>query len=76
MPGHMDVLLAEAGVPYDLIEELEQVNDEFGTADVALVIGANDVVNPAARTNKASPIYGMPILNVDQAHQIYVIKRG
>ncbi len=76
MPGHMDVLLAEAGVPYDLIEELDQVNDEFGTADVALVIGANDVVNPAARTNKASPIYGMPILNVDQAHQIYVIKRG
>ena len=76
MPGHMDVLLAEAGVPYDLIEELEQVNDEFGTADVALVIGANDVVDPAARTNKASPIYGMPILNVDQAHQIYVIKRG
>ena len=76
MPGHMDVLLAEAGVPYDLLYELDEVNDEFKTTDVALVIGANDVVNPAARTNKASPIYGMPILNVDQAHQIYVIKRG
>jgi len=76
MPDHMDLLLAEAGVPYDLIEELEEVNDEFSTADVALVIGANDVVNPAARTNKTSPIYGMPILNVDQAHQIYVVKRG
>jgi len=76
MPGHMDVLLAEAGVPYDLIHEMAEINDEFKTTDVALVIGANDVVNPAARTNKASPIYGMPILNVDQAHQIYVIKRG
>lgn len=76
MPGHMDVLLAEAGVPYDMIEDLEVANDEFGSADVALVIGANDVVNPAARTNKASPIYGMPILNADQSHQIYVVKRG
>ncbi|HUB88995.1 MAG TPA: NAD(P)(+) transhydrogenase (Re/Si-specific) subunit beta [Dyella sp.] len=76
MPGHMDVLLAEAGVPYDLLYELDEINAEFASADVALVIGANDVVNPAARTNKTSPIYGMPILNVDKAHQIYVIKRG
>jgi len=76
MPGHMDVLLAEAGVPYDLIHEMDEINGEFSTTDVALVIGANDVVNPAARTNKSSPIYGMPILNADQAHQIYVVKRG
>lgn len=76
MPGHMNVLLAEAGVPYDLIHDLDEINGEFANADVALVIGANDVVNPAARSNKASPIYGMPILNVDQARNVIVCKRG
>ena len=76
MPGHMNVLLAEAGVPYDIIHDLDEINEEFVTADVALVIGANDVVNPDARSNRASPIYGMPILNADQAANCIVIKRG
>jgi NAD(P) transhydrogenase subunit beta len=76
MPGHMNVLLAEANVPYDQLFDLDQINPEFERADVALVIGANDVVNPAARSDKTSPIYGMPILDADKARHVIVIKRS
>ncbi|CAB4826503.1 MAG: NAD(P)(+) transhydrogenase (Re/Si-specific) subunit beta [Actinobacteria bacterium] len=76
MPGHMNVLLAEASVPYEQLKEMDDINPEFATTDVVLVVGANDVVNPAARTDKSAPIYGMPILNVDQAQQVVFLKRS
>jgi NAD(P) transhydrogenase subunit beta len=76
MPGHMNVLLAEANVPYDQLYAMEQINPYFAEADIALVVGANDVTNPAARNNKNSPLYGMPILEVDRAKSIIVLKRS
>ena len=76
MPGHMNVLLAEANVPYEQLKEMDEINPEFPGTDVALVVGANDVVNPAARDDKSAPIYGMPILNVDQAQQVVFLKRS
>ena len=76
MPGHMNVLLAEADVPYDQLLEMDDINPRMETVDVAIVIGANDVVNPAARDMESSPIYGMPIINVDQARTVFVLKRS
>jgi NAD(P) transhydrogenase subunit beta len=76
MPGHMNVLLAEADVPYEHLKEMDSINDEFARSDVTLVIGANDVTNPAARTDRSSPIYGMPILNVDESRSVIVLKRS
>jgi len=76
MPGHMNVLLAEAMVPYDLLMEMDHINSDFENTDVVLVVGANDVVNPAARYKKDSPLYGMPILNVDKARSVIVLKRS
>ena len=76
MPGHMNVLLAEANVSYDKLLEMDEINDDFQETDVALVIGANDVINPAARYKKDSALYGMPILDVDKAHRVMIVKRS
>ena len=76
MPGHMNVLLAEANVSYDVLKDLDEINPEFEDCDVALILGANDVVNPAARHDQSSPIYGMPILNVDKSRTVLINKRS
>jgi NAD(P) transhydrogenase subunit beta len=76
MPGHMNVLLAEARVPYDQLYQMDQINPYFAEADIALVVGANDVTNPAARHNRTSPLFGMPILEVDRAKSVVVLKRS
>ena len=76
MPGHMNVLLAEANIPYDKLYDLDDINDSFDNTDVSVVIGANDVINPAARDTPSSPLYGMPILNVDKSRSVVVLKRS
>ena len=76
MPGHMNVLLAEANVPYDQLFEMDKINDDFARTDAVIVVGANDVVNPGARNDPESPIYGMPVFNVEQARSVIVLKRA
>jgi NAD(P) transhydrogenase subunit beta len=76
MPGHMNVLLAEANIPYEQLFDLDQINDDFSSTDAVLVVGANDVVNPAAKNSPGSPIYGMPVFNCEQARAVFVLKRS